>query len=301
LKKYSLYPFVFLFFLFASCWQQEKHKGYTELDSGLFYKLQFIGDGTKKATFGDYLQLITTYKTKNDSVFLDSYSTNISGKVILPYNSISFKGSFEEYLKQMNEGDSVSFIVDADSLFSEFFKAKLPLFLHSGDIVKMDVKLFRILNEAEYQQEINNYNQLVEDADIEEQRKLKVFLDTVQTKYNLLPSGISYLPIKQGAGDFPQSGDLVKVHFKGSFLTGKFLESTYDRKQTFDFTIGQQGQVIKGLEYSIKMLNEGAQAKFIIPSQLAYGESGSSTGIIPPYTTLIYEIELVKIIKQNTK
>jgi FKBP-type peptidyl-prolyl cis-trans isomerase len=66
-----------------------------------------------------------------------------------------------------------------------------------------------------------------------------------------------------------------------------------------EFVFGEQGQVIKGFETAISLLNEGAQAKFIIPSQLAYGEKGSSTGIVPPYTTLVYEIELLKLTKHN--
>lgn len=272
---------------------------YTQTDSGLFYKLQSFGDSTKKASFGDYLQLIITYKTRTDSVFFDTYTSNISGKVILPYNAISFKGSFEEHLKSMSEGDSVSFIVNADSLFLKFFKAELPVFLKKGDAVKMEVKLHRILDEDQYQQELNNYKELVEDADIEEHRRLQIYLDTLQSKYTALANGLYYLPVKQGTGERPESGDRVKVHFKGSFLNGKLLESTYDRNQPFEFTMGEQGQVIRGLEYSLKMLNEGAQAKFIIPSQLAYGSTGSSTGIVPPYTTLLYDIEIVKIVKQN--
>ena len=275
------------------------YKGYSESDTGLFYKLHAIGEGNKKASFGDYLQLIITYKTKKDSIFFDSYSNNISGKVILPYNKISFIGSFEEHLKYMNEGDSVSFIVNADSLFKKFFKAELPLFIERDDVVKMDVKLHKILNAEQYKAEIENYNQLVEDADIEEQRKLLVYLDTMQNQFKPLNSGLYYLPLKQGTGELAESGDVVRINYKGTFLNGKVLESTYDRKQPMEFTLGQQGQVIKGLEYSIKLLNEGGQAKFIIPSQLAYGSTGSSTGIVPPYTTLIYEIELIKIVKQK--
>ena len=65
------------------------------------------------------------------------------------------------------------------------------------------------------------------------------------------------------------------------------------------FTYGQEGQVIKGLEKAISFMNEGMKAKFIIPSQLAFGEMGSSSGIIPPNATLMYEIELLNINKQQ--
>jgi hypothetical protein len=75
-----------------------------------------LGEGIKKPTSGDYLQLTITYKTIKDSVFLDTYSYNETGMVILPFDKSSFIGSFEEGISKMNEGDVYSFIVNADSL-----------------------------------------------------------------------------------------------------------------------------------------------------------------------------------------
>jgi FKBP-type peptidyl-prolyl cis-trans isomerase FkpA len=273
-------------------------KGYTQTDTGLFYKLCVIGDGKKKPGIGDYLQLRITYKTSKDSIFLDSYSSNETGMVILPFNHSSFKGSFEEGLNSMNEGDSVSFIVEAEPLFSRFFKAKMPYFLREGDLVKMDVKLNRIMNSEEYHKIVQDYKELMADRDIEEQRKLQTFLDTNQTHFSFFTNGIYYSPLQQGAGNQAESGDLVKVNLRGSFLDGRQFESTYDRGQPLEFKLGEQGQVLKGIELAISLLNEGAKAKFIIPSQLAFGEAGSSTGIVPPYSTVVYEIELLTINKK---
>lgn len=257
-----------------------------------------IGDGKSKPKAGDLLQLIITYKTEKDSIFFDSYSSNETGKVILPFQHSSFIGSFEEGLTTMNAGDSVSFIVNADSLFEKFFKMELPLFLKPGSIVKMDVKLHRILNKEEYEKELEYYQQLVEDADIEEQRKLQLFLDTNQVQFTALDNGMFYLPIKQGVGSTAEGGDHIKINYNGYFLNGKKFESTYEHKQPLEFTFGEQGQVIAGFETAISLMNEGAKAKFIIPSRLAFGKTGSSTGIIPPYSTLIYEIEVISLIKK---
>ena len=283
--------------MFSSCWKDERYKGYTETDSGLYYKLLAIGDGKKKPAAGDYLQLFITYKTEKDSVFYDTYSNNETGKVILPFQHSSFKGSFEEGLTKMNAGDSMSFIVNADSLFEKFFKAELPLFLTPESDVKMDVKLYKILSPKEYEEEIKSYQQLADDFDIEEQRKLKNYLDTSKTEFYPLNNGMYYLPIKQGVGDMAEHGNTIKIHYTGSFLNGKQFESTYQRGQPLEVTVGTQGQIIKGLENAIILMNEGAKAKFIIPSRLAFGESGSSTGIVPPYTTVVYEVELVSLIK----
>ena len=143
--------------------------------------------------------------------------------------------------------------------------------------------------------EFFQFGQLVEDRDIEEQRKLQAYLDTNKTKYSVLKNGMYYIQLKQGKGTCACTGDVLKINYKGYFLDGRQFESTYDRGQPLEFTFGEQGQVIKGLEKAISLMNEGEKAKFIIPSQLAYGGEGSSTGIVPPYTTVIYEIELVKL------
>jgi len=293
-----IYLLLFVF-AFSSCFRKSKFKGYTLTDSGLYYKLQVIGDGKHKPKEGEYLQLIITYKTEKDSVFLDTYSNNETGKVILPFKHSSFEGSFEEGLSTMNAGDSVSFMVNSDSLFKRFFNADLPIFLPKGSFVKMDVKLFNILTPEQYQEELKNYAQIVEDRDIEEQRKLKTFLDTCKTEFYPLNNGMFYLPIKQGAGDNAESGNTIKIHYKGTFLNGKVFESTYDRKEPLEMVVGTQGQIISGLESAIRLMNEGAKTKFIIPSQLAFGETGSSTGIVPPYTTVVYEIELLSLTKYN--
>ncbi len=285
--------------LFSSCFKNSSFNGYTQTDSGLFYKLLEIGDGLKKPSIGDYLQLAITYKTAKDSVFMDTYTANDMGMVILPFNHSSFKGSFEEGLTSMNEGDQVSFIVNADSLFKVFFKTDLPVFIKNGSTVKMDVKLNKILNPVEYQAVLESYQQIIEDRDIEEQRKLQTFLDTNQIQFSPLENGLYYLPNKQGVGDFAISGDLVQINYKGYFLNGKQFESTYDRKQPLEFTLGEEGQVIKGIQSALSLMNEGAKTKFIIPSHLGFGKEGSSTGIIPPYTTIIYEIELIKLTKHN--
>jgi FKBP-type peptidyl-prolyl cis-trans isomerase len=291
--------FILVVVILSSCWNRSKFKGYTRTDSGLHYKLQVIGEGKKHPKPGDYLQLMITYKTEKDSVFLDTYSNNETGKVILPYQHSSFEGSFEEGLTMLNDGDSVSFIVNADSLFTKFFNSERPMFLGPDSYVKMDVKLCKILNQKEYEEEMNKYKEMVEDRDIEEHRKLKVFLDTCKTTFYPLNDGMLYLPLKQGTGDMAEKGNIVKINYKGYFLNGKVFESTYERGEPLEFVLGTQQQVIKGIERAVRLMNEGAKTKFIIPSQLAFGESGSTTGIVPPYTTVIYEIEMLSLTKYN--
>ena len=107
-------------------------------------------------------------------------------------------------------------------------------------------------------------------------------------------SGLYYQINKDGNNDKkPNKGDKVSVHYKGMLMDGTVFDSSFQRNQPIEFLIGE-GQVIPGWDEGISMLNEGASAKFIIPSDLAYGSSGAG-GVIPPNATLIFEVELLKI------
>lgn len=106
-------------------------------------------------------------------------------------------------------------------------------------------------------------------------------------------SGLYYKITKEGNDNRPKKGDSVSVHYKGMLLDGTVFDSSYDRNQPIDFSIGV-GQVIPGWDEGISMITEGSSAKFVIPSNLAYGSQGAG-GVIPPDATLIFEVELIKI------
>ncbi|XP_057474166.1 peptidyl-prolyl cis-trans isomerase FKBP62-like [Actinidia eriantha] len=104
--------------------------------------------------------------------------------------------------------------------------------------------------------------------------------------------GLKKKLVKEGEGwDTPDNGDEVEVHYTGTLLDGTQFDSSRDRGTPFKFTLGQ-GQVIKGWDQGIKTMKKGENAIFTIPSELAYGESGSSP-TIPPNATLQFDVELL--------
>jgi FKBP-type peptidyl-prolyl cis-trans isomerase len=103
-------------------------------------------------------------------------------------------------------------------------------------------------------------------------------------------SGLQYMVIKQGNGHKPLITDSVTVFYKGSLLSGKQFDSN-EGKEPITLTLNR---VIPGWTEGLQLMSEGAKYRFFIPYQLAYGEQGAGQDI-PPYSTLIFEVELVKI------
>ena len=105
-------------------------------------------------------------------------------------------------------------------------------------------------------------------------------------------SGLYYIITKEGEGEHPPKGANVSVHYRGTLVDGTVFDSSYQRDQPLEFSVGV-GQVIPGWDEGILLLNKGAAARFVIPSHLGYGAQGAG-GVIPADATLIFEVELIK-------
>lgn len=106
-----------------------------------------------------------------------------------------------------------------------------------------------------------------------------------------LPSGLQYEVLTPGTGAKPISTDEVTVHYKGTLTNGKQFDSSYDRNEPTSFVLNQ---VIPGWTEGLQQMPVGSKYRFFIPYALAYGERGAGKDI-PPYSTLIFEVELIKI------
>jgi FKBP-type peptidyl-prolyl cis-trans isomerase len=104
-------------------------------------------------------------------------------------------------------------------------------------------------------------------------------------------SGLQYLVLTPGNGNKPKETDSVLVQYKGTLLNGKQFDSSYDRGEPITLTLDR---VIPGWTEGMQLMPAGAKYRFFIPYELAYGERGAGQDI-PPYSTLIFEIELLKV------
>ncbi|MCR4920466.1 MAG: FKBP-type peptidyl-prolyl cis-trans isomerase [Bacteroidaceae bacterium] len=122
----------------------------------------------------------------------------------------------------------------------------------------------------------------------------KVFLEenarrsgVTQTK-----SGLQYEVLSEGTGRSPKATDTVRCHYEGRLLDGSVFDSSYKRGEPADFGLNQ---VIAGWTEGVQLMKEGAKYRFFIPYLLAYGERGAGSSI-PPYSTLIFDVELIKVL-----
>lgn len=107
-----------------------------------------------------------------------------------------------------------------------------------------------------------------------------------------LPSGLQYQVLKEGDGEIPKATDQVKCHYHGTLIDGTVFDSSVQRGQPAVFPVNG---VIQGWVEALQLMSTGSKWRLFIPSELAYGSNGAG-GAIGPHSTLIFDVELLKII-----
>lgn len=122
----------------------------------------------------------------------------------------------------------------------------------------------------------------------------KAFLETNAKREGVVTtkSGLQYLVLTEGTGRSPKATDRVRCHYEGTLIDGTVFDSSYKRGEPADFPLNG---VIPGWTEGVQLMKEGAKYRFFIPYLLGYGEQGAGSSI-PPYATLIFDVELIKVL-----
>jgi FKBP-type peptidyl-prolyl cis-trans isomerase len=167
--------------------------------------------------------------------------------------------------------------------------------IEQGDEI-IDIKISRVGGEANSFNALKSFNDFNESA-IQREKEIKENnlknLNNISKGFEVTSSGLRYKITDKGNGNSAVIGKNVKVHYKGQLIDGTVFDSSFKRNEPIEFTLGI-GQVIKGWDEGLALLSEGDKARFIIPSELAYGEAGAG-GVIPPNANLIFDVELVSV------
>lgn len=179
--------------------------------------------------------------------------------------------------------------------------------LKSMDIENFDIKEFsRSIEDVmagrdtdmtarEAQVMLSEYFQKKEKQQAEENiAKGKAYLEENGKREGVITtkSGLQYEVLTEGTGKSPKATDKVRCHYEGRLTDGSVFDSSYQRGEPADFGLNQ---VIAGWTEGVQLMKEGAKYRFHIPYLLGYGERGAGASI-PPYATLVFEVELIKVL-----
>src|ERR1700744_5744305 len=297
-----------MFLAFASLGLACCNGGFKKGNGVLLYDIH-VDKGATKIKEGDFVSLNLIAKTDGDSVLMSTYE---SGHPILTLlQKAQSSGDIFAGVKLLGEGDSATIKTNLDSMYKKGMKR--PPF--KGKYVVYEVKIEKVipkgkLADTAFNSRITSYLKVQSDAmRKEEPVKIKKYLTDNKLTGTTTPSGLFYIITKPGVGDKPAVGDTAEVFYTAKYLNGKVFETnvkevaqknkTYNPMQQYKairIPVGVKG-VIPGWDEGLMLLNKGAKATFVIPSKLAYGEQGYQ--IIPPFTPLVFDVELVSIIKPD--
>lgn len=182
---------------------------------------------------------------------------------------------------------------------------KMPIELDREIIIEAVTSLLRgnqpDMSQEDYQQTMQKFQATMEEkanaeaqkAASENSEKGKAYLAENAKKegVKVTASGLQYEVIKEGTGKKPAATDTVSVHYEGTLINGQVFDSSIRRGQPVEFPLNR---VIPGWTEGVQLMSVGSKYRFVIPSNLAYGEHGAG-GAIGPNETLIFEVELLDI------
>jgi FKBP-type peptidyl-prolyl cis-trans isomerase len=261
------------------CAQQHKEI----VENGAKYRI--IKDKTEgRAANGDStLVLYMNYKLaieSTDSTIAETFSKN--SPVYIPVNEPNFHSAF----KLLSVGDSAEVIINVDTFFEKSFGQSRPAFAKEGDNIKFTVKVLDIMSQQEVLAKAQEDIAKLQQTDSLEFKQLIASLPNAKST----ASGLYYVVEKKGKGKAAKKGDKVQVLYKGTLLNGQVFDENLT--EGISFTVGL-GQFIPGWEEMLQLMKVGDKVKAIIPWNLGYGPRGN--GPIPPFSTLVFEMELVKV------
>lgn len=243
---------------------------------------QVVKDTLKPKT-GDWVSLHMLYTTKIKGVDTILYNSKVILKgapLVTQLPPSEFKGDLFENIRSLSRGDSITFQINADSLFLRTFRMpQRPPFIDSNSVVTFHVTLLSIDSP--------------EDMKNREEVNLKKYLEENKITVQPRASGIYFIETIQGSGLKVDTGCMVKLNLRVSLIDGKLLFNSADRPEPIKFRYGKRFDT-RGVDEGIGLMKSGGKATIVVPSKMAFGEQGKGA-VVPPYSALVYEVEIVNV------
>lgn len=286
-------PLTFLVvLLFVGC-GRGPFKGFKPVGTDVHMKLRVLGEGDLQPTDSDSV-LLRVRMARHEGAPGSLFSTE-------RWYALGDSASTFMHLLPgvMHKGDSVSVIAKGARLPWAHLGATGPA---GNDTLWIDVELALLDIRTPADSRRLAHERLMARTQADEERILADFFARDTTTVWLEFMGVRYLLDPANPKRPPvQSGDQVTLHYTAHFLEdGRTFDDTHSSGLPLTFRLGDPGQVIKGLEVAAHLLPPGGKGRFLLPSSLAFGPTGSTGGIVPPFTPVLYMVEVVSVSAKPT-
>jgi FKBP-type peptidyl-prolyl cis-trans isomerase FkpA len=264
--------------------------GFTILPSGLEYKYIKDAPGNTFA-LGDQLEM--NFKSSvGDSILFDSRQMMNGKTVLFAMQKPAYNGDVNEGLLMLTPGDVVVFRTSLDSIVKA--GNQLLPWMKNSDKMVYNVEVVNIKTNDQVQKEFKEQ----QDAQVNTDDKLiQEYMKSNNIKAEKTASGLYYVVTKKGTGENAKPGQRVTVNYTGRTLSNEVFDSNVDSAfhhvQPFSFDL-DRGNVIKGWDEGVALMNKGAKGTLLIPSRYAYGPQSPSPKI-PANAVLVFDVEVTDI------
>ncbi len=262
------------------------HEGFKRVDNSIHLKWRTLGDESRAVTAERIVSLSVRLRNlAGDDIALKKVDR-------VRFEEGHWPRPIADLLLNKGEGDEFLIRGRLDELMIRDWFA--PVVLGADDaVLELEVVVNEVLTEEELRQR-RAQERVATDNELEGLRCLSLAKDSLGFTDADFQDGIYFRSLKPGRGARPESGKLARVHYKTYLCDGSMVDDTY-RAEEFEYPIGKPDQVLPGFGVAIARMRVGETALFIVPSALAFGERGSSSGLVPPHTALIYEATLLEL------
>lgn len=274
--------------MLAACGSSDM-KGYKQTENGLYYRFEQQDKNAQQVEEGDVL--VGEMTIRLDTTVL---RTNVGRTERLMPAIPMYDGVLHEGIMMMHVGDKATFAIEADSMAKFMQPNQMPPMYEKGKGMKFyyEINLQDIVTKDEFAAEQANYEAEMEKARGAEPELIANYVKENNIKAQPTADGLYVIVKKQGKGTKVAVGRQVAIHYTGRLLDGTVFDSSVGN-EPLSYVVGQMG-LIRGWEEGVMGQPEGSQLQLIIPSALGYGSQGAGQ-MIPPYSTLVFDLDIVSV------
>ena len=276
-----------LMFLLLGCLMMtscRKYDGFKRDSSGFYYRFHQVNEENPKPATGDFIVVNMSLRT-DEAVITPMTQNNMLVDEL-------YRGDIYCALRSMHLQDSATFIFDGRKFYEQFLG--MGEYPYGKDPIYMDVKLLKIMSKENLEKAQEMYNEQMKKIRHREDSLVWDYVD--QHFLDSLYKGIHFTYNQRGNGPKPEAGQTVQILYRGFRLDNTEFERCMNPAAPVTLEMGKL-QGAPGMDIMLENMCVGDRVTMILPSSLAYGEKGCEEYNIPPYTPIVYELELIGIEK----